>query len=198
ESWLVVSQGAIYDVYRSGEWTKMYSIERNYTSDVPGSIAFSPDSRYLLLVVTPPVPSLHDVSTGKLIARFEPPGELDLPSDAVVFSSDGSRFALGTLNGRIHLWDLDRARERLASLGLDWESPGRVPERAVDAARPRELSIDYGKNHVFRGELQLPGSLRSARLLDLLTRIIDVSPSVEALRARADLLERSGRFDDAL
>ena len=60
---------------------------------------------------------MHDLESGKEIARFEPPEVL--AAGPIDMDSTGRYLAVGSRNNQIQLWDLGTLRRRLGELGLD-------------------------------------------------------------------------------
>jgi WD40 repeat protein/serine/threonine protein kinase len=71
-------------------------------------LLLSPDGRLLLGVHDKHV-QLWDVPAGR--KRAELPGEFEIENHAAVFSSDGRLLAYSTLNGSVHLWDVQAGAE---------------------------------------------------------------------------------------
>jgi WD40 repeat protein len=60
---------------------------------------------------------LIDPATGRDIASLQAPEVLGITS--IRFSPNGNQLAVATVSHRIQVWDLDRVRNQLATLGLD-------------------------------------------------------------------------------
>src|SRR5262249_4461547 len=106
--------------FRVGTW------ERETVAETPGVVEtaaplFSPDGRLLAFSVSPRRVRLADPNTGRALAHLS---TLD-PVHPVPrsFTPDGTRLAVTTADGLVHIWDLRRVREQLTELNLDWESP---------------------------------------------------------------------------
>ena len=87
---------------------------------------FSPDSTLLAFGEPSKSVQLIQTSTGDELATLEPPVDKN-KCWTCCFSRDGTRLAVSTDNHTIHLWDLARIREQLATMGLDWPLPPLPP-----------------------------------------------------------------------
>ncbi len=93
----------------------------------------SPDGRMMALSVTPQQILLADPNDGHELARLTmPPMTSAWPA---AFSHDGANFAVMTKQGAVYIWDLRRIRERLATMGLDWDAPPFPTESPPPAPR---------------------------------------------------------------
>jgi len=82
---------------------------------------------------------LHDGQTLEQLAVFEPPE--GYPTGDLAFSPDGAILAQVTnRSGVVHVWDLRRIRERLRTMGLDWDLP---PYHPVDPKSEQPLSVEF-------------------------------------------------------
>ena len=92
---------------------------------------FSPDGRLMVVQEASRLIRLVETESGRTLARLESPDQSIIwPT----FSPDGSRLVVTTNDGpAVHVWDLRAIRERLTTLGLDWDAPA-YPE--VDPAAP--------------------------------------------------------------
>ncbi len=117
---LAICEGRRYHVYRTDDWQLLYQ-----TDDNPGAhpldAAFSPDGS--ILAVNKPVNmvQLLRVDSFDELARIPVPDEESV--DSMIFDRSGSQFLIGTESGTIHVWNLYALRTRLASMGLDWDTP---------------------------------------------------------------------------
>jgi WD40 repeat protein len=92
---------------------------------------FSPDGRLMAVQGASKLIRLVETESGRTLARLESP---DLSIIRQAFSIDGSRLIVTTNDGpAVHVWDLRAIRERLATMGLDWDAPA-YPD--VDPAAP--------------------------------------------------------------
>jgi len=110
-----------------------------------GTLRFSPDGRYLAgsSASQTHVVQLLDANTLELLASLEPPESY--PTWDLAFSSDRASLAqITSRDGVVHVWDLRAIRARLASLGLDWDSPPYPPAPPRDYS-PQRIEIDVGE-----------------------------------------------------
>jgi serine/threonine protein kinase/WD40 repeat protein len=106
-----------------------------------GGLVPSPDGA-LLFGQDPPRPGwLIDAGTGKALAALEPPRDISLGGGR--FGPDGARFAAGTGNHTLHVWDLRAVRRGLADLGLDWGLPAYPPDPGI-RGKPLQVEVDPG------------------------------------------------------
>jgi WD40 repeat protein len=97
----------------------------------PGHVAFSPDGRLMALEIAPGIVHLRDAATDRIVAKLEDPhGDR---ATWMAFSPDGTQLVVNAGYSRaVHVWDLRAVRQRLKTMGLDWEwpefSPAAPPE----------------------------------------------------------------------
>jgi WD40 repeat protein len=100
-------------------------------------LAFSPDGSLLASRESKSLVHLIASSTGELLAVLEAPGGDHVAG--LVFSPDSRYLAqLQTSVRELIVWDLQRIREQLAKLHLDWGSPlypAKIAPPAANALR---------------------------------------------------------------
>jgi eukaryotic-like serine/threonine-protein kinase len=121
----LVTGGESYLVVETGSWRELYRIAKT-DSDKVGVEAFSPDGRYLAVVLEGNIVRLLCAADGRVLADFEAPGQ-PLISD-LRFSADGAELATLLSNRNLQVWDLRRIRRELATMNLDWGAE--EPEQA--------------------------------------------------------------------
>jgi WD40 repeat protein len=111
---------------------------------MPGTsslMEYSADGRILASVAgggEPCAVQLLDGHTLEELATLTPP-ETYTTTD-LAFSPDGALLAQITNHaGVVHVWDLRRIRERLGTMGLDWDLP---PFKALDASGSNRVTIE--------------------------------------------------------
>src|SRR5262249_38891910 len=105
----------------AGNWQAVRQIQKDRAGENPGGCAFAADSAIAAASLSSSVVGLFDVSTGRLLARLEPP-----EGDVVrwlCFSPDGHQLVAASEGGEVHVWDLRLIRARLEEIGLDWDGP---------------------------------------------------------------------------
>jgi WD40 repeat protein len=145
--WLVVSTNGSLVIYEVGTWQQL----RKVSFDVPGftQVTFSSDMR-LMAVTSLHQVTLYDPATFDVLAVLSPPRESQLSASypegasGLCFSPDGSRLAVGSVDGTIYVWDLGRIRTQLAQMGLDWAAPAYPTPAAESTTRPLALEIMTG------------------------------------------------------
>ena len=118
--WLVVGYWGEYRVWNVADWSLRYALPRRIGS-YSAAAAFSPDSQVLAVADLRQAVHLLEAATGRLLATLEPPDAAEI--SALAFAADGSRLAVSTSVGPVHLWDLRVLRQELAALKLDWDLP---------------------------------------------------------------------------
>jgi serine/threonine protein kinase/WD40 repeat protein len=129
--WLVVGEARRYTFWEIGSWRRHHHIDRDPTANLEGPIAFTPDSGVMAMAYSPFVVRLVTPDTGMELASLEGP-EPHSPG-SMCFSRDGRRLAIAAGDRVVELWDLQRVREQLAEINLDWATPA---PRAVTAPHP--------------------------------------------------------------
>jgi len=177
------------------------------------AFAFSPDGRVLAYTRSPYEVCLEELETGKQLAILEAPDDLQVAD--LRFDLDGSRLVLATgYPPTLRVWDLQRVRERLASIGLAEGLPEWQPSAAsVANAKPVEfdegLSANQLQARVETYRLQHEYELACADLEALLRLQPDQAGSINKLAwlrcigpnsvrdmAKAEtLVERAGTLD---
>jgi WD40 repeat protein/tRNA A-37 threonylcarbamoyl transferase component Bud32 len=123
--WLAVCSESLW-LYEVGSWKRgdpLQSVQREAT---PNNLAFSHDSRIMAVGSSSQSVHLLQVASGRELAVLDPPhrsGDIC----AIRFSPDGTQLAVLLRNGDVQLWDLRLIRQRLASMGLDWDEPPYPP-----------------------------------------------------------------------
>jgi WD40 repeat protein len=107
----------MYQVWDTRSWTVRHSFEPEHSH---GSVAFSPDSRILALVVDHRFIRLHEAGTFRYLATLEAPEHATIAW--IQFRPDGQQLAALEQNLGVQLWDLAALRRELQARGLDWET----------------------------------------------------------------------------
>ena len=118
--WLGVTTYEQQVVWEVGSWQERLRFERE-SVDWPGCIQFSPDNRLLLTTYDRRAVQIREFQSGELLATLRCGNSQTL--DRAVFSWDSAKI-LALSRGAYVEWDLHRIRQRLARLGLDWQSRG--------------------------------------------------------------------------
>jgi WD40 repeat protein/Tfp pilus assembly protein PilF/tRNA A-37 threonylcarbamoyl transferase component Bud32 len=109
------------------------------------SLAFAPDSQTLAVETGDARIRLLNPDTRNKFVVLEDPNQ-DVTYGGMTFSHDGTR--LITISHRatqaIHIWDLRRLRQELATLGLDWEQEP-YPTAAPAVPSPVRFLVDRGR-----------------------------------------------------
>ena len=126
--WLAVSASSETRVYETATWTVVLSRPRTDSSDISTPIAFSPDSRTLVLCENQTDLDLYQLPQSR--TDDKPSSEawtrvarLSSPEPAyggmARFSADGRLLARANWS-RVQLWNLETLRTRLGEQGLAW------------------------------------------------------------------------------
>jgi serine/threonine protein kinase/WD40 repeat protein len=140
---LIISRGdefSFWDV----ETLKPIRRLRREVAHYPGYVAFSPDGKLMALEMAPAVIHLKEVATGRLVAKLEDPnGDR---AGWLGFTPDGTQLVVGAPYARaVHIWDLRLIRQRLKTMGLDWNWPAFPPaDPASKGSRPVKIAVILG------------------------------------------------------
>jgi WD40 repeat protein len=121
--------------------------------------AVSPDGKLLAVGGPGFLVALHDLWTGKEVARFTGPERMPEPvvfgkgdiagrtenqASSLAFSPDGKRLAVGTCGGWVSVWDLDRRKRK-------WREPSKKSRSEVSALAfsPDGSALAYSERAVF-------------------------------------------------
>jgi WD40 repeat protein len=103
-----------------------------------GLAAFAPDGSLLAVDAGQGLIRLLDPATGRDKAHLEDPNQ---DTGSLLVKPDGTRLVAVSDDGKaIHVWDLQRIREELVQLDLDWNAPP-YPKRADPAPGPLEIRV---------------------------------------------------------
>jgi len=106
-----------------------------------GFPAFSPDGKLLAVETGSAVVRLLNPDTGRQYARLEDPNH-DRAS-TLAFSPDGSQLVATNDHHSIHVWDLRKIRQQLATMDLDWDPPA-YPAADIHERQPLRIQVDLG------------------------------------------------------
>ncbi|HUG90916.1 MAG TPA: WD40 repeat domain-containing protein, partial [Planctomycetaceae bacterium] len=167
---LVVDEGSHFTVWRVSDWKQLLPRTVKSTAAVPGPIAFSPDGRWLALRDSPRQVRLLDAATFDELASFKLTSEEFI--DSLIFDPQSSRLIVGTTNSRaIHIWNLNRIREKLREIQLDWTDVPLV-DRSASESKPLSVQFDPGG----LGPAVTPSALRWQQEVQESTRAIQDRP----------------------
>ena len=141
---LTISTGSGYHAVRTATWEPFRTLPRRPAVGTACPPVYSPDGKLLAVVTGSFAVTVLDAGTWHPLARLpSPDGEHFLP---VAFTPDGSRLAVSTSDGLIHLWDLRLVREQLREIGLDWDQPPYPPPAPPEVlGRIEVVGKDAGK-----------------------------------------------------
>jgi hypothetical protein len=196
--WLVTA-ATEYQFWRTGSWQPERVI-RGLGSDIGGRMAFSPDGELLAITISHNLVRLMANRTGRVLADLEA-----TPKPAwvqgICFNSDGSQLATTCGTDGIRVWDLRRIRDRLATMGLDWDQPP-FPEAELESSAPLDVEVDLGSAPAWPHLATARWHYGSQRWQDVVretSQAIELAPDDPEgylWRARAKL--RLGEYESAL
>jgi WD40 repeat protein len=137
--WLAASDGTKSYIWRPGSWELLHELPKEHPDGWPGPVAFSPDSRIVVLAHSRYVAQLTDPRTGRSLGVLEAPERDSLGGYA--FNADGTRLAI-TEGKRVQLWDLSELRRRLVTMTLDWDTPTPRRRTSLSADEPMSITAD--------------------------------------------------------
>jgi serine/threonine protein kinase/WD40 repeat protein len=141
--WLVTTVGPDYRLTETRSWQLRRILPKEDSGEIPGPAVFSDDGKVLAVADAPDKVKLLDPNTGREYATLSVPGGLGLGS--LCFSPGGSRLAVNTADGLVHVWNLRCIRQRLAAMNLDWDLPPLPAPPQGDADAPVRLDMDLGE-----------------------------------------------------
>jgi WD40 repeat protein len=154
--YLVLGSALKGEVWTVGTWKHVRDIPANSFGPAVLYPTYSPDGQ-VLAVCRSSSRAVHllDAGTFEEFARLEAPDAE--PINALGFSPDGGRLAVACATRVTQVWDLRALRDRLATLGLDWNQ---TPYPPTDLARqPLRLVTEHPV--VARALVAHPGDHRS-------------------------------------
>ncbi len=113
--WLVATSKANDYIWDTQTWARR-TVLRGENSGYDGRIAFSPDSRLVVIWKDLSVPRLIDPATGLEVAALEAPS----PKPGVPAFTCSGRKLIIACQGCLQVWDIAKLRSELSALGLDW------------------------------------------------------------------------------
>ena len=112
----ISDQGTWYEFWHTGTWD--LGQERQGGGFYPPPV-YTGDGRLMALGITGNDVMLADGATGREVVRLT----VLKGSMPLAFSPDNTKLVAATGQKAVLVWDLRRIRDRLASLGLDWDAP---------------------------------------------------------------------------
>jgi WD40 repeat protein/tetratricopeptide (TPR) repeat protein len=176
--WLVTDNDGCR-AYPVGSWEP----GPRYGGDTPWDISL--DNRLVVVGQKDGVYRLHELTTGREVARLEDPDQISRPA---LFTPNGTRLVVDSVTG-LRVWDLRRLRKELGVHGLDWEAPP-YPEPAEKAAGPLEVEV-------VGAELVDPIKMAEHRTQEAVLGLYLNPFQADAHLRMGRLLLESGRFEAA-
>ncbi len=115
--WLVTSTSVDFSFWRISDWTLDHKIMRPPWG-LPGPLCFSDDGKVLAVAYTRGVVRLISPDTGQTIAQLEPAPDNEVV--ALALTADLSELAATRFGEPPQVWRLDKIRQDLAAMKLDW------------------------------------------------------------------------------
>jgi len=117
--WIVASIESGYCTWETGTWKPGASLAARLDSGDPGEIAFTDDSRLLVMRQEREIFRVLSFPDCGELVTLKPP--LVVPVRSACLSADGRRLWLLAPGYRVFEWNLGQLQTELAKLGLDWE-----------------------------------------------------------------------------
>lgn len=159
QRWFVTGEGSYYRIWRTGSWEHYHSIATTLPGD-DSPISFSPDGRLCAIADTPGRIKLIDTTHWTEIAQLDSSAMTSL-----AFSRDGTQLVAGARYSPIQIWDLQKVRHGLSTMGLDWNHPKLTSANGppfeplrivVDDQLPRTIPLRISPNGgAFRAPVQV-------------------------------------------
>jgi WD40 repeat protein len=108
--------------WRCADGSEIWSLRRDPENATACPVVCSPDGRLVGITTSLSRVALVDAETGSLLIRLDDP-QPHLATTLVSsldFTPETDRLAVGRSGYGVHLWDLNRLRQELATRGLDW------------------------------------------------------------------------------
>jgi serine/threonine protein kinase/WD40 repeat protein len=147
--WLLAGTTTAYSFWEVGSWRCVHRVPR-YRATLPGRMAFTPDGALLAIASSNHIVQLLDPATAEEVATLTSPDSLLV--SWLCFSRDGSRLAVAAENHMLQLWDLQRIREELAAMGLNWHQAAYPPRQSRADFLPIQLKTQIPEQYRFEAE----------------------------------------------
>ena len=182
-----------YDFWRVGTWDLDHRIDQERNGNAGHPPAFTGDGRLMALAIAPDQVLLADAATGRDLARLTTLHPVT--PTPLVFSPDGTKLVAATRQKNVLVWDLQRIRDQLAPMGLDWDAPPySTASTASDAAGPtpppRPVRVI--------GEVIENDRWRGAELAEMSRRLAAKPDDSEALIHRGWLFSLQKKWPEAI
>ena len=123
-NWVAVAEIDSLRVRRHPSLELAFESALDLGASTPPAIAFSPDSRVLAVAHNRTGIRLHELPSGRVLAKFSGPSIAQIVgAHGIEFSQDGRWLIVARDNGDVVGWELDIMRRDLTTLGLDWAQP---------------------------------------------------------------------------
>jgi signal transduction histidine kinase len=119
DRWIAAGDRSQFQLFRSGDWQKVWQVPREGVLLTAGPCAFSPDGRQLAVAKSPQNAAILDTASGNELAQLVAPRPAAIKT--IRWSLDGRRIVIGTSENLVQVWELDALRTELASFGLNWD-----------------------------------------------------------------------------
>ncbi|KAA3605470.1 MAG: hypothetical protein DWQ01_19305 [Planctomycetota bacterium] len=142
--YLAVGRPEAYHLYRMEDWQEVWQSRRpSPFSELPGSMAFSPDGRFLAVNYDQQRVQVLEVATGTSLGLLQAPDWT--PLTRLRFGPEGRFLVAGTSANRIQRWNLVSAWEELHRRGLWPYSDGQARQPFGPSSDPMAEEPKDGK-----------------------------------------------------
>ncbi len=135
-NWVAVAEIDSLRVRRHPSLELAFESALDLGASTPPAIAFSPDSRVLAVAHNRTGLRLHELPSGRVLAKFSGPSIAQIVgAHGIEFSQDGRWLIVARDNGDVVGWELDILRRELTTLGLDWAQPTTLTAMATNSSK---------------------------------------------------------------
>jgi signal transduction histidine kinase len=135
--WLGTAGVASFGIWSVGDWKQANSFKRDEPALTHGSMAFTRDGGEVAVTRTRQQAQLRNAFTDASYADFTAPQLQSVTS--LRMSLDGSVLVTASAADKLQVWNLKTARQKLASIGLDW-NPAHEKQPIAGAIAPAPMS----------------------------------------------------------
>jgi signal transduction histidine kinase len=141
---LVLGENDACRMFRVSDWSLAWHVPYPPSPTFVAAVAFSPDSKMVVVAKSARAAVLIDVATGRELAELESPAPA--PIGAARWTPDGQRIVLSTRENQLDVWKPVALQRDLSKLGLGWNSAAPLiatvaPARHAPRASPALIGV---------------------------------------------------------